>query len=390
LILIRHIFRLQRLHLRLSYIVFLFLLLMSALLWSIAMIQQRSLLEADAEQFLAALVHLKAQELGEWVRGRRDDTRQMALNRLNQEAAYQLVSANLSVPEKNRFIGQLRENFRSYHQRQAEVIEVGLLDLSGEIFVTTQLPGGSIEFARDVVIDGVLTDSGNHFTLDIQLDPATGIRYMVFAEGLQTPGASETEVFAILYSVVSLRPHFDPLVDTVRDMGSTGEFVLLREVDGRVQILNPLRFNLNAAFSIVDIPPEEAASHPGILSATGSSGSMIRRDYRDEPVMVAYHHIPETGWGLIAKQDLAEIRAPLQTNFGMLLLPLFGGLLLTLLFTGLVNYELRAPLRRLQTILQNWRRHGWSERRQWPHSSVGEVQELIACDESLAAEWRAK
>jgi signal transduction histidine kinase len=356
------------------------LLLLSGILVTMALLQQRYLLETDAEQFLSAMAHMKSRELGGWVQQQRSDAREIARNPFNLTRLYRLFHQDLSGEERGTITRELRESFRSQQRNRSEIAEIGAMTLSGNVLVSTEMSGREINFPRDSVIEGVLADPGVHYTLDIQQDPASGVRYMVFAEGLQSSEfaneAGDT-VFGILYIVVRLRDQFDPLVATVRDLGESGEFLLVREVDGRVQILNPLRFNINAAFSIIPLTPEEAAVHPGILSATGNSGTMIRNDYRAVPVIVAYHHIPNTPWGVIAKQDIAEIRAPLRSSLVSMLLPLSGGLLLTLFFAGLLNNEVRSPLRQLSSLLGSWRRYGWSEPPDWPHSPIVEVESLI-------------
>jgi two-component system sensor kinase FixL len=42
----------------------------------------------------------------------------------------------------------------------------------------------------------------------------------------------------------------------------------------------------------------------------GETGSLVQTDYRGERVLAAYHPLPDLGWGVVAKIDVAEVQAP--------------------------------------------------------------------------------
>lgn len=93
-----------------------------------------------------------------------------------------------------------------------------------------------------------------------------------------------------------------------KGFGRTGEFTLgKREGDNVIFLLrhrhhdldkpHPIQFSSNLA-------------EPMRRALSGQSGTDICLDYRGEPVIAAFEPVKELGLGLVAKIDLAEVRAP--------------------------------------------------------------------------------
>jgi PAS domain-containing protein len=96
--------------------------------------------------------------------------------------------------------------------------------------------------------------------------------------------------------------------ENFKGFGETGEFSLARRDGEHIQFLLHRRhehfINLTpAAFTALEDKPIGRA-------LLGGSGSMVGRDYRGERVLAAYEPVTATGWGVVAKIDIREIRAP--------------------------------------------------------------------------------
>jgi PAS domain S-box-containing protein len=96
--------------------------------------------------------------------------------------------------------------------------------------------------------------------------------------------------------------------ENFKGFGETGEFSLARRDGEHIQFLLHRRhehfINLTpAAFTALQDKPIGRA-------LLGGSGSMVGRDYRGERVLAAYEPVTATGWGVVAKIDIREIRAP--------------------------------------------------------------------------------
>ena len=56
--------------------------------------------------------------------------------------------------------------------------------------------------------------------------------------------------------------------------------------------------------------PSTSARDSGMLEAVdGAGGEGVVTDYRDQPVIAAWAHVPSFGWGMAVKQDLREAYA---------------------------------------------------------------------------------
>ena len=90
--------------------------------------------------------------------------------------------------------------------------------------------------------------------------------------------------------------------------GQTGEFTLsTKKNDQIVFILNHRHYDLN---NPQPVDWNSDLAEPMRLALSGESGTVIGLDYRGETVLAAFEPVGELNLGIVAKIDLAEIRAP--------------------------------------------------------------------------------
>jgi len=90
--------------------------------------------------------------------------------------------------------------------------------------------------------------------------------------------------------------------------GDSGEYAMARRSNSKIEfVLSHRHFDLNTP---TPIPFEGNWAEPMRLALTGKSGTVIALDYRGVPVLAAHEPINLLNLGLVAKIDLAEIRAP--------------------------------------------------------------------------------
>lgn len=90
--------------------------------------------------------------------------------------------------------------------------------------------------------------------------------------------------------------------------GASGEFVLGRAEDEYITFLLPSRHLNNEISPPIAMNSEQAT--PMRMALSGEKGLATGIDYRGVSVLAAYTPLDETGFGLVAKIDLAEIEQP--------------------------------------------------------------------------------
>lgn len=103
-----------------------------------------------------------------------------------------------------------------------------------------------------------------------------------------------------------------------RGFGETGEFSLARIRGTDIDfLLRHRHFDLDTP---QPVPLDAEAAAPMRRALRGESGTLVGLDYRGELVLAAHEPLPELGWGIVAKIDLAEVRAPFLRAGGYALL----------------------------------------------------------------------
>jgi hypothetical protein len=88
----------------------------------------------------------------------------------------------------------------------------------------------------------------------------------------------------------------------------TGEFTLGKREGDTIQFLIKQRHFKNKKLNAV--PWKSNLAEPMRRALQGNKGVDIIQDYRGAVVLAAYQPVQELGWGLVAKIDLSEVRAP--------------------------------------------------------------------------------
>jgi CheY-like chemotaxis protein/signal transduction histidine kinase len=127
------------------------------------------------------------------------------------------------------------------------------------------------------------------------------------AEGNDT----SSEAKGVLSISVSLNRSIFNLLHNRTGLGNTGEALL---VTAGGKNINSLLWEGHGALSrdLETVPVKKAIA--------GESGSTKTTDYRGEKVLAAFTGIPETGWGLVVKQDLIEVDTPVYSLLHIILI----------------------------------------------------------------------
>ena len=110
-------------------------------------------------------------------------------------------------------------------------------------------------------------------------------------------------LIGILVASLDLEHVLYPLLQHLTGEGKTGETLI---VNRNATAINELRWYRDAPLKL------QISAEPAVRAARGETGVVETNDYRDEPVLAAYTHIPSMHWGFVAKRDLTEVDAPIR------------------------------------------------------------------------------
>lgn len=118
--------------------------------------------------------------------------------------------------------------------------------------------------------------------------------------------------------LLEIRPEYDPFQEAINliaeahenyiGFGETGEFTLARADDNFIVFV--LRHRHDTVEQPAPVAFDSELAEPMRLALKGQSGSIIGLDYRGKTVLAAYEPVAVLNLGIVAKIDLAEIRAP--------------------------------------------------------------------------------
>lgn len=117
----------------------------------------------------------------------------------------------------------------------------------------------------------------------------------------KTEGARRVAMAATLEQVVEAHKKYSGFEET-------GEFNLARRVGGQISFI--LRHRRDVIEPKFTVPFDSDLAEPMRRALGGRSGTMVGKDHRGNQVLAAYESMAGLGLGIVAKIDLAEIRAP--------------------------------------------------------------------------------
>jgi PAS domain-containing protein len=152
---------------------------------------------------------------------------------------------------------------------------------------------------------------------------------------------------ATISQIVDAHKHF-------KWVGETGEFTLARREGEQIVFL--LSHRHRDLEDLKPVPWDSPLAQPMRLALSGSSGTVIAVDYRGERVLAAHEPVAELNLGIVAKIDLAEVRAPFVraglVSFASAVSVVFVASLLFLRISNPMITQIREQHARLNAILE--------------------------------------
>jgi len=146
------------------------------------------------------------------------------------------------------------------------------------------------------------------------------------------------QIIGILIANINLESSLYNMLLNRTGIGKTGETLI---VNKDVIALNKLRWNDDTPLTL------KITAQPAVYAALGKTGIMETADYRGEKALAAYTYIPRTGWGLVVKQDLKEVYAPIYSLRKWMLLIVIMTLFGVIIIAFRVSKSISNPIKEL-------------------------------------------
>lgn len=342
-------------------------------------------IQAHTVEEFNLLADLKKEHLQLWLRERRSDLDLLAKNQdmvqavgiINQAHRMGMELAELLPLAEYRL---LESRLRATVSQYPSLTALHLIDPVSMMIVVSSSPkflqrppANEAKFVRFV---HSTRPNGSWFVAGNEPDSS----HMKLARRLKDP-AGGTMPLAVLVSQVNIEEILLPMLHTGRGLGTTGEVIL---VNHNQQILTPLKHMLSAG-KVAQVGDYRIEDLSATLASRGKEGLLFTDDYRGVPVLACFRHIDidgDVGWGMIVKQDMAEIDALAWQRLRMSSLVGLAGLFFALVGSALFARYLANPIRSLTEAATRLSKGDFSQRVQI-RTNYREVVELSTAFNSM-------
>jgi len=262
---------------------------------------------------IAAVRDLKIKQINVWLDERSSDIQSLA----NDPEMKSLEYLFDSRPQSQRHM----DIFQSIREYLAEYVRI--YETYNEAYIIDPA-SGQIKISTNKRLEGANRSDNPYFT-EVLKTGELYIKDIFYSKTLDK--ISMTTSYPIrcrlhkgqhIVGVLVLRVNLDyTIYDLLEDrsgLGETGETFI---VDNDRTALSKLKGYPGTPLSL------KLTAEPSKLASQGKTGIIKSMDYRGKTVLSAYGYIPVTQWGVVAKQDLAELNAPIRAmlvHFSLMIL----------------------------------------------------------------------
>jgi HAMP domain-containing protein len=233
------------------------------------------------------------------------DADALATRREDRAGAEPISAAETDPPPVvSEALAELRQNLGLVLWDQRRFEELMVIDTQGRVIASTHRAHESSSAAnREYFRQGL----GVTHVEPVFLSPLTERLTMIVSTPIRDPGRG---VVGVLAARLNLERFFR-LINDVTGLGATGDTLAARRANEEVLLMAPTRTDPEAALQ--RRLPMGGPRAMGLQEAVrGRSGAGKIVDYRGERVLAAWEHVPSLDWGLVVKQDRAEVLRPVR------------------------------------------------------------------------------
>jgi PAS domain S-box-containing protein len=260
----------------------------------------------QAEKELAAVAQLKTDQIRNWLNERLGDANTAVESPFFYTQARDFIADPTDGELEEQLLAWMQSRIDNYRYQS-----VFLLDAGGDAVLSLNPRGEPLgEYARGVARESMA--SGEVVVSDLHRDEGEGHIHMDLASPI--PAADGKDAPAAGAILLRLDPYdlLYPLIQSWPTPSETAETLIVRREGDEVVFLNELRHQGGTALELRFPLGDEDL--PASMAARGVEGIVEGRDYRGAEVLAAIAVVSGTDWYLIAKEDTAEVYAPITTR----------------------------------------------------------------------------
>lgn len=314
--------------------------------------QQTSLIEQETFNKLVAIRDLKVEQLENWLTERIADLKTTSTDN-------ELVNLGKIVFKERKDQSDLktytniRRNLNRYLRNYVVYDEIFIINpRTGIVEISTNRNSEGTDKSDDIYFTQPM-QTREIFIKDIYRSKFLAKNTMAFSVPIFFSKHDQQGIIGILVACVDLKNSLYALLQNRVGLGKTGETLI---VNKDVMALNELRSYENAPlrYKIEDVP--------AIRASQGETGIAEAVAYNGKKILAAYTYIPRTGWGFVAKQDQAELYAPVKSWLVNLIILIIGALIAILAIAFLTAGNFAAPVIKMAATAEKMRTGDFSAR----------------------------
>jgi|GEM_PF-1484293 len=307
---------------------------------------QKSKLEQAARDTLNAVADLKVAQVREW----RDET----LGDANWVFHGSTLGNDLSKLTAGRIDDAAmyrRTVWLTMWQRYQQFSRVLLVSPTGDVLLAAPTDRGGLEpQAQEFIARTLAEKTVLVWDLHQSVSSPGAVKMDIFVPLIDRPDVSATgQIVGVLMLETDPNAFLYPLIDKWPTPSQTSETLLVRRDGDEVLYLNELRHRKDTALKLK--LPITNRQVPAVRAVLGEEGIVEGPDYRGKPVLAALRKIPDSPWFIVAKQDRAEILAPLRQQAWTTGVAV-GGLILSVMLSLALLWRRRERLFAAQASLE--------------------------------------
>ena len=296
--------------------------------------QQVTQIKRHSLDKLVAIRNLKVKRLEAWIAQRTSDLRTAAgdTDLLALEQVFQQKNWDMDNSTLKQDIRQVLTRYVNNYTAYNEVFIIN--PWTGVVEVSSDPHGeGSDRSDRPYFIQPM--ENRHMYISDVYFSRFSDKNAMAFSLPVFCQKHNHQHIVGILVARIDLENSLYKLLQDRVGLGMSGESLIVN----RSHIaLNDLRWHAHAPLSL------KIQAQPAVNAAEGRTGVIESRDYRGEYVLAAYTHISQVQWGLVVKQDLAELYTPIKEMMNRFIILVLAALTIIIIAAFLTARAMSAPM----------------------------------------------